>query len=47
MGKYWRVQLQHDGKNVLFHEKFTDPKEAGDFAEARRAEFYGAFAGNG
>lgn len=47
MGKYWRVQLQRNGKNVLFREKFTDPKEAGLFAEARRAEFYGAFAGNG
>jgi len=47
MGNYWRVQLQQEGKNVLFREKFTDPKEAGAFADARRAEFYGAFAGNG
>jgi hypothetical protein len=47
MGKHWRVQLQKEGKNVLFPEKFDNPKEAGDFAESMRSIFYGAFAGNG
>jgi len=45
--KHWRVQLQREGKNVLFPEKFDDPKEAGAFADAMRANLYGEFAGNG
>jgi hypothetical protein len=43
---YWRVQLQIDGKNHLFSEKFTDVEEAGKFAEQKRQEIYGEFAGN-
>ena len=47
IGDYWRVQLQRDGKNVLFPEKFDDLKEAGLFVEIKRNEFYGKFSGNG
>lgn len=47
IGGFWRVQLQRDGKNVLFPEKFEDVDEAGAFAKKKRAEFYGEFAGNG
>lgn len=42
---YWRVQLQKDGKNHLFPEKFTDVDEAGKFADKMRKQFYGKFAG--
>lgn len=46
MSGYWRVQLQIDGKNKLFPEKFTDVHLAGEFAEEMRKEYYGEFAGN-
>jgi hypothetical protein len=43
---YWKVQLQVDGKNYRFPENFTDVEEAGRFAELKRKELYGKFAGN-
>lgn len=44
---YWRIQLQIDGKNYLFPEKFEDVHEAGIFAKQMRQKHYGDFAGNG
>lgn len=38
---FWRVQLQVNGKNKLFPEKFTDVEEAGKFAEQMRNKYYG------
>lgn len=43
---YWRLQLQIDGKNKLFKEKFEDVDLAGEFAEEMRRKYYGEFAGN-
>lgn len=43
---YWRIQLQIEGKNHLFPEKFTDVDEAGEFAEKMRKKYYGEYAGN-
>jgi hypothetical protein len=43
---YWKVQIQIDGKNHRFPENFTDVEEAGKFAELKRQEIYGEFAGN-
>jgi hypothetical protein len=43
---WYRVQLQMDGKNYMFPEKFESAKEAGIFAEAMRLKYYGEFAGN-
>lgn len=37
---YWRLQLQIDGKNYLFPEKFTDIDEAGAFAVTMRQKYY-------
>ena len=42
---YWRIQLQVDGKNKLFPEKFTDVDDAGKFAEEMRIKYYSEFAG--
>ena len=42
---WWRIQLQIDGKNHLFPEKFSDIDEAGKFAEKMRQKYYGTFAG--
>lgn len=42
---YWRIQLQVDGKNKLFPDKFTDVKKAGDFAKSMRDKYYGEFSG--
>ena len=42
---HWRVQLQVDGKNKLFPEKFEDLHEAGTFAKQMRLKYYGEFAG--
>jgi len=47
MNGWWRVQLQIDGKNKLFPEKFEDVDEAGAFAEEMRQKYYGEFAGKG
>lgn len=44
---YYRVQLQINGKNYRFPEKFKDAKEAGEFAEKMREKYYGDFAGIG
>lgn len=43
---WWRVQLQIDGKNYLFPEKFKDVHEAGRFAEKMRKKYYGEFSGS-
>jgi hypothetical protein len=43
----WRVQIQVNGKNTLFSEKFSDIDLAGEFAERMRMEYYGSFKGNG
>lgn len=45
IGKHWRIQLQINGKNNLFKEKFDNPKDAGKFAESMRQIYYGEFAG--
>jgi hypothetical protein len=47
MGKYLRLQLQIDGKNYLFSEKFTEDQinEAKIFAEEMRKKYYGDYAG--
>lgn len=45
MGNHWRVQLQVNGKNKLFTEKFEDVHEAGAFAEKMRNKHYGKFSG--
>jgi len=37
---YWRVQLQVNGKNKLFTEKFEDVHEAGKFAKDMRRKYY-------
>lgn len=42
---FWRVQLQIDGKNKLFSDKFTDVHLAGGFAEKMRQKYYGVLAG--
>ena len=42
---YWRIQLQVDGKNKLFKEKFTDVDLAGQFATDMREKYYGEYAG--
>lgn len=45
MNGWWRVQLQIDGKNYIFPEKFSKVDEAGKFAEEMRQKYYGEFAG--
>lgn len=47
MGKMWRVQLQVDGKNKLFPEKFEDVRKAGVFAKKMRKKYYGEYSGKG
>lgn len=42
---YWRVQLQIEGKNHRFPEKFSDVDKAGAFAKEMRLKYYGNFAG--
>lgn len=37
---FWRVQLQVDGKNKLFPEKFEDAVEADSFAKEMRKLYY-------
>lgn len=44
---YYRIQLQIEGKNHMFLEKFTDVNKAGKFAEKMRKKHYGEYAGNG
>jgi hypothetical protein len=43
---WYRIQLQIDGKNYMFPEKFKDVEEAAKFAEEMRQKYYGEFAGN-
>jgi hypothetical protein len=43
---YYRIQLQINGKNHRFPEKFSDVDDAGKFAEKMRLQYYGEFAGN-
>ena len=45
MDGYWRIQLQINGKNKLFSEKFLNVDEAGEFAEKMRQKHYGKYAG--
>lgn len=45
MNGCWRIQLQINGKNHLFSEKFTDVDKAGRFAEEMRQKYYGEHAG--
>jgi len=42
---HWRVQLQANGKNHMFPEKFEDVDKAGRFAKSMRKKYYGDFAG--
>lgn len=42
---YWRVQLQVNGKNKLFKDKFTDVDLAGIFADKMRSKYYREFKG--
>ena len=44
---WYRIQLQVDGKNHLFPEKFKNADNAGCFAEEMRLKYYGEFAGKG
>ncbi len=44
---FYRIQLQINGKNTMFKEKFTDVHEAGRFAKEMRELYYGEFAGDG
>jgi hypothetical protein len=41
----WVIQLQIDGKNHVFDEKFDDVHESGRFAKEMRIKYYGEFAG--
>lgn len=42
---FWRVQLQINGKNHIFPEKFDDVDEAGRFAEKMRKKYYKNYDG--
>jgi len=42
---FWRVQLQIEGRNHKFPEKFENVDEAGKFAEKMRNKYYGKFSG--
>lgn len=42
---YWRVQLQINGKNKLFPEKFEEVEDAGKFAIKMRDKYYGKYSG--
>jgi len=42
---WYRIQLQVDGKNHRFSEKFENPEEANEFAKAMRQTYYGAYSG--
>ena len=44
---WYRVQLQINGKNHLFKEKFDNAENAGIFAEQMRQKYYKDFAGFG
>ena len=41
-----RVQLQINGKNFMFPEKFEDIDDAKSFARAMRLKYYGEFSGD-
>lgn len=43
---WYRIQLQINGTNYLFPEKFKDVDEAGKFAEEMRLKYYGEYAGH-
>ena len=47
MHGWLRIQLQINGKNHLFPERFKDVKEAALFAEEMRLKYYGEYAGKG
>lgn len=44
---WYRIQLQIDGKNHIFPEKFKNVHDAGKFAEKMRKKYYGKFSGVG
>jgi hypothetical protein len=44
---YYRIQLQIEGRNHIFPEKFKDVDKAGKFAEKMRKKYYGKYAGSG
>ena len=44
---WYRIQLQINGTNHMFPEKFKDVEEAASFAEEMRKEYYGEYAGMG
>ncbi len=46
IGNWWVVQLMVDGKNTPL-AKFKDVDDAGEYAERKRNEIYGEFAGIG
>ena len=43
---WYRIQLQVNGANHLFPEKFRNAEEAGVFADAMRLKYYGEYSGN-
>lgn len=45
--KKWVIQLQVNGKNHIFEEKFDNVEDAGKFAEEMRIKYYGEYAGKG
>jgi hypothetical protein len=47
MHNKYRIQLQINGRNHLFPEKFSNVNNAGAFAKEMREKYYGEFAGNG
>jgi len=49
INNYMRLQLQIDGKNYKFPEKFTEDQreEAREFSRKMREKYYGKFAGKG
>jgi len=42
---FYRIQIQIDGKNHRFSEKFDDVDKAGLFAKKMREKYYGEFSG--
>lgn len=46
MSGHWRIQLQINGKNTLFPNKFDNVNDAGKFAKEMREKYYGNYSGN-
>jgi hypothetical protein len=47
IGDWYYIQLQINGKNHRFKERFKDVEEAAKFARVMREKYYGEFAGDG